>query len=296
MATVLNLSGLTEAVENRREELFVQAAVGAKTLDYVELMLNVKKRAQLNYLSSDVLFQEAQCGWNPNGSDTFSEKYVDVIPLEIEKEWCYLDFKDYWLNYELRFAAGRETLPKEEALIKSNQEAIKAALETMLWQGNSGLSFSGFIAQIESEGTTENVGSGSTATDKIDAAVAAANAQMLAKGVNVFVSLTDFRNYVLESNGTCCANRPILDAASESITYAGDSRVTIIPVMGLEGTGVVVAASKDALVYATDIEGSEAIYRLWFNEDEQKFKFRVLFNAGTAIKFPNEVVIVEEGE
>jgi len=293
MATILNLSGLSEYVETRKDELFVQSAVGAKTLDYIELMLNVKHKDALNYLDSTVDFQNASCGWNPGGEDTFSQRYIEVVPVEIEKEWCYLDFKNYWMNYELRFAAGRENLPKEEALVKSNQEAIKMALEDLIWKGDSGLTIDGFLAQIESEGTSVEAASGSTATEKIDAAVAAATAKMLAKGVNVFVSMTDFRNYVLESNGTCCAGRPVIDAASEKITYVGDSRVTIIPVAGLEDTGAVVAASKDALVYATDIEGSEAIYDLWFDKGDQKFKLRVLFNCGTALKFPDEAIVVK---
>lgn len=289
----LDLSGLSEYINERKDELFVKSAVGAKTLDYVELMLNVKHKDALNYLDSEVVFQEAQCGWNPAGSDAFSQRYIEVMPIEIEKEWCYLDFKNYFMNYQLRLAAGRETLPFEEALVASNLVAISDALEQLIWNGDSDLGFSGFTAQILDEGLKAEVGSGATATEKIDAVVAASTARMLAKGVNVFVSPSDFRNYVMESNGTCCAGRPIIDAASESITYVGDSRVTIIPVAGLEDSGVAIAASKDALVYATDIEGSEAIYELFFDRKAQTFNFRVLFNAGTAVKFPDEVVITD---
>lgn len=293
MATVLNLSGLTEYVENRKDELFVKAAVGAKTLDYIELMLNVKHKDALNYLDSEVEFQIANCGWDPKGSDTFGNRYIEVVPVEIEKEWCYLDFKNYFMNYQLRFAAGRETLPFEEKIVESNLAAIKMGLEDLIWNGSSGLSLDGFIKQVEDEGTKVTVGSGATATEAIDAAVAALTAQMLNKGVDIFVSPTLFRNYVMESNGTCCAGRPVIDAASESITYVGDSRIRIIPVTGLENSGAVVAASRGNLVYATDIEDSEAIYDLFFDKKEQTFNFRVLFNAGTAIKFVDEAIIVE---
>lgn len=290
----LDLTALSEYINERKEELFVKSAVGADTLDWVELMLGVKHSENLHYLDSEVVFQGAECGWTPQGSDTIGTREISVVPVEIEKEWCYLDFKNYYMNYQLRFAAGRESLPFEEKFVQSNLEAIKMALENLVWNGDSGLTIDGFIAQIEDEGEVIEVGSGSTATEKIDAAVASATARMLAKGVYVFVSPTDFRNYVLESNGTCCAGRPIMDAAAKSITYVGDSRVTIIPVAGLEDSGNVVIASKDALVYATDIENSEAIYELFFDRKAQTFNFRVLFNAGTAVKFPDEVKIVEE--
>ena len=300
MATTLNIDSLPEYIEQHRDELFVKSAVGAKTLDYVELMLNVKHKDALNYLDSEVEFQTARCGWNPNGSDTFSQRYIEVKPVEVEKEWCYLDFKEKYMNYQLRFEAGRETLPFEEKLTESNMNAISSALENLIWNGNQPLGISGFLADVDeaTEDTSKAIeyAEGATATQAIDGVVAALDSRMLKKGVNIFVSPTMFRNYIQESNSTCCANRPVIDAASESITYFGDSRITIIPVEGLEDANALVAATKDALVYGTDIEGSESVYRLWFDEKEQKFMFRVLFNAGTAVKFPDEVVISREAQ
>lgn len=292
MANTLNLTSLPEYVEQNKEQLFVDSTVGAKTLDYVELMLGVKHKEALNYLESEVVLQAAACGWNPNGSDTFAQRYIEVHLVEVEKEFCYIDFKEKYMNYQLRWEAGRETLPFEQKIAESNVEAIKAAVEDMVWQGNSGASVTGFLADIaEASAATVSFASGDTTVEKIDAMVAGLNAKMLKKGVNIFVSMTDFRNYVLESNSTCCANRPILDAAAEEIIYAGDSRIKIVPVLGLEGTGKMVAATPDALVYGTDLKDSETVYRIWFDEKESKFMFRVLFAAGTAVKFPNEIIL-----
>lgn len=297
MANTLSLTALPEYIEQNRDQLFVKSTVGAKSLDYVELMLGVKHKEALNYLDSEVVLQGAECGWNPQGSDVFSQRYIEVNPVEVEKEFCYLSFKEKYMNYQLRFEAGRETLPFEEKIAESNVEAIKKAVEDMVWQGNSGASVTGWLADAAAaSAATVSFASGDTTVAKVDAIVAALSARMLDKGVNIFMSMTDFRNYVLESNSTCCANRPILDAAAESIIYAGDSRIKLIPVLGLEGTGAIVAATPDALVYGTDLEGSETVYRIWFDEKEQKFLFRVLFAAGTAIKFVDEVIVGSEGE
>lgn len=296
MANTLNLSALPEYIEQNKEQLFVDSTVGAKTLDYVELMLGVKHKEALNYLESEVELQAAACGWNPNGSDTFGQRYIEVHLVEVEKEFCYIDFKEKYMNYQLRWEAGRETLPFEEKIAQSNVEAIKAAVENMIWKGNSGASVTGFLADAEAaSAATVEFSSGDTTVAKIDAVVAALPAKMLAKGVNIFVSMTDFRNYVLESNGTCCNTRPVMDAAAESITYVGDSRIKIVPVLGLEDTGAIVAATGEALVYGTDLKDSETVYRLWFDEKDQKFMFRVLFAAGTAVKLPNEVVVGKLG-
>lgn len=296
MANTLNLNALPEYIEQNKEQLFVDSTVGAKTLDYVELMLGVKHKEALNYLESEVVLQAGACGWNPNGSDTFGQRYIEVHLVEVEKEFCYIDFKEKYMNYQLRWEAGRETLPFEEKIAQSNVEAIKAAVEDMIWKGNSGASVTGFLADAEAaSAATVEFSSGDTTVAKIDAVVAALPAKMLAKGVNIFVSMTDFRNYVLESNGTCCNGRPVMDAASESITYVGDSRIKIVPVLGLEDTGAIVAATAEALVYGTDLKDSETVYRFWFDEKDQKFMFRVLFAAGTAVKLPNEVVVGKMG-
>ena len=293
MANTLNLTALPEYIEQNKEQLFVKSTVGARTLDYVELMLGVKHKEALNYLDSEVELQAASCGWSPAGSDTFGQRYIEVNPVEVEKGFCYLDFKEKYMNYQLRFEAGRETLPFEEKIAQSNVEAIKKAVETMVWQGNSGAGVTGFIADIaEVSATSVSFSTGDTTVAKVDALVAALTSEMLANGVNIFMSETDVRNYVIESNGVCCNNRPILDAASNEITYAGDSRIKLIPVAGLEGTGKMVA-DAGSLVYGTDLEGSETVYDFWFEKSEQEFRFRVLFNAGTAVKYPTRVIIGE---
>lgn len=292
-ANTLSVTGLTDYVKQNKDQLFIKSALGAKTLDYVEIMTDVKGKEALHYLDSEVVFQKAACGWNPQGSDEFSERYIETVPIEIEKEFCIFDFEKKIYAWDIAYQAGRESLPVEEKLAESNVNAINDALENLLWAGDDTLGISGFVPSIREEGESVSFESGQTVSEKVNAMVAGLTADMLKKGVNIFMSMTDFRNYVLESNSTCCANRPILDAASESIIFAGDSRIKLVPVAGLEGMDVMVAATPDALVYATDIEDSQSVYRMFLDEKENKVLFHVLFRAGTAVKFPDEVVLGE---
>lgn len=294
MANVLNINSLPDYIQEHKDELFINAVLGAKTLGIVEIMPNVKWKDALNYLDSEVVLQDGSvCGWNPQGEDTFSQRFIETKAVEVEKEFCWKDFEKKYMNYQLLWEAGREKLPFEQKIAESNMNAIQEAVEDLVWKGDDTLGISGFVADARAEGETVEFETGSTASAKIDAIVAALSFKMLKKGVNIYVSPTDFRSYIMEQNGACCNNKPVLDAAAESITYFGDSRIKIIPVLGLEGANAIVAATADALVYATDVEGSEKTYRLWFDEKEEKFMFRVLFRAGTAIKFPDEVVLGE---
>ena len=294
MANTVNFSGLTDYINENRDMLFVKSVAGAKTLDYVEMYPDVVYKTMLNYLDSEVVLGDgSSCSPTEQGSDTFSERALEVIPLQVFKKFCAKDFRKKWMNYQYEWEAGRIELPLNEAIAQSNVAAVQEAVEDLIWQGDSGLSFNGFIdiASGESAVTDVEFGTGATATAKIDAMVAALKVKALKKGVDIFVSYTDFRNYIQEQNSTCCSNKAVLDAASESIGYFGDSRIRIIPVMGLEGTGVMLAAPKKGLAYGTDIIGSEGTYKWIVDEKTDNWYLKVDFTAGVQIKEPDLVVL-----
>lgn len=288
----INVSALPEYIQENRDELFVKAIASTKTLDYIESMLGVKGKAALNYLNSTVVLADGEsCGWNPQGDDTFTQKTVSTKLVTVNKEFCAKQMRSKWMSYDLSLAAGRENLPFEQKIADSNVAAIKKAVEKLIWQGDVTLGIDGLLKQINTEDGAIKVNGGTTILEKVGKVIAAIPAGALEKGVNVFMSYTDFRSYVEAKNAECCGNMPVIDANVDYLVYAGDSRIKLVPVAGLEGTNKIVAAPYDALVYATDVEDSEGIFKMWFDEKEDKFLFKVLFTAGTAVKYNDEVVL-----
>ena len=291
----INVSALPDYIQENRDELFVKAIASTKTLDYIESMLGVKGKAALNYLNSTVVLADGEsCGWNPQGDDTFTQKTVTTKLVAVNKEFCAKQMRSKWMSYDLSLAAGRENLPFEQKIADSNVAAIKKAVEKLIWQGDVTLGIDGLLKQIKAEESAVKVNGGTTILEKIGKVIAAIPAGALEKGVNVFMSYTDFRSYVEAKNAECCGNMPVIDANVDYLVYAGDSRIKLVPVAGLEGTNKIVAAPYDALVYATDVEDSEGIFKMWFDEKEDKFLFKVLFTAGTAVKYADETVIWSE--
>lgn len=294
MANTLDFSALEEYVNLHKDELLVKASLGTKTIDYLDIMTNVKHKDAIPYLESEVELHKASCDWLPAGSDRIFERYIEVTPLESSKEYCWLDFQNYFMNYQMKIEAGRESLPFEQKFAEANMAKVQEAVENAIWQGISGLSIDGIIglATGADSALTINVETetGETISNRIDNIVAAIPQGAMKKGVNVFLSYSDFRKYVAENNGACCAGRPTYDAASESIKYFGDSRVTLVPVQGLEGTGAIFAFPEDAVIYATDVEGSERRYETWVEKKTHQILFDVLFNFGIAFRWPDEVV------
>ena len=296
----IKLNTLTEYVNIHKDELLTKAVLGANTLDHVEKMLDVKYKDQLNYLDSTIVLADgSKCGWNPQGDDTFTARTIEVVPLTVQKEFCWKDMRAYWMNEQLLFAAGKETLPFEQKFVENNINAINTELEKQIWQnekGTDGALFDGFIKMVSDAENAHKVTleAGYTAIDIIDKTYAALTPVMLLQNPTIFVSHSTFRNYIQGLNAVCCANRPIIDANTEEITYPGDSRVRIVPVTGLEGAEekcLALASPEENLVYGTDVDGSENEFRLWFDEKEDKFLFKVLFNAGVQYKFDDMIVL-----
>lgn len=291
MASAFNLSGLTDYVEVHKDELLTKATLDFVTAKYVDIMPNVKYKDAIPMLDSTITLQDgSQCGFNPTGSDEFGELFIETHAVKVEKEWCYKDWEKKYGNYQLLWEAGRETLPYEQKLTEAQLGLIQEAVEDLAWQGDSGLSIDGFIKDITvtNSANTINVSgvtSADTIVEAVDKVVAAVPMAALKMGVNVYMSANNLRKYVSAKNAACCQKEPALDAASETIPYFGDSRVTLVAVYGI-GDSYIVAAPAEALVWATDIENSENRYRLWFDEKDEMFRFRVLFRGGTALRYP----------
>lgn len=294
MATTLSISGsvISDYVNVHKDELLTKATLDARTIRFLDIMPNVKYRDLIPTLDSQVTLQDgAVCGFNPTGSDVFGEKYIETVALKSEKSWCWKSFEKSWANYQLLYEAGREQMAFEEKLANHNLALVQEELEDMIWQGDSGLSFNGIIdLATDASASTINVSgvtSATSITDAVDAVVAAMPISALKKGVNVFLSYANLRKYILAENAACCSRDP-RDAASDEIPYIGDSRVTLVAVNGI-GENYIVAASKDAIVYATDVEDASNTYRMWFNEETEKFNWRVLFRAGVAFRYDDEI-------
>lgn len=292
MASAINLGNLTQYVEQKSDELLTSAILGAKTLDVIDVMLNVKYTAPLNYLDSTVEFGDAStCGWDPQGSDAFTQRTIEVHPVKVNKEWCARDMRKYWMNYQLLIDANRETLPFEEKLVDENIKAVNIELEKEIWQNTDRNLFPGFIHILEDAGTeTVDV---STASEAVDTAYGKITDEIYAHGdVTMFMDPTLYRTFIKEANAVCCANRDMLDAASDYVTFPGDSRVIMRPTAGLAGTKTIVVTWAKNLVFGTDVEGSENDYKVWYDDKDEMTRFKVLFNAGVQVKFPYQAAII----
>ena len=291
MASTIVKTSLPEYVDQNSSDLLIKAMTGAKTLRHIEQYLGVKYKTALNILDSEVVFADgSECGFNAQGTDTLSQRILTALPIKINKEWCDRTLIDTFANHELRMVAGQETMPFEEKFVNSNLAEIAKKLDTLIWQGDEALGAEGFIDLASALDSGVISAEANSITALVDEVYTNIPSEALDRGAVIFLSDTNYRSYVSAHNANCCGNMPIIDAREGEMQYPGDSRVTIVGVGGLEGTNYVVGSAKDNFVYGTDVRDAHATFKVWYSDDADLFRFKVLFTAGVQFKFPGEVV------
>lgn len=285
-------------IDESKEELIAKAVLGGKTIGLINLMGGVKGKTALNYLTSDVVLQDAsECGWNPSTSNEISRKYVEPLYLGVQAEFCEKNFLGTYAAYKLKTAAGQKNLPFAEDFMNDIVANINNKLEKMVWQGdasNTGATeFDGFIKLADDAGaTTLDFVGGSSVWAAIKEVYLNVPEEAIADDLAIFVGAGTFRKFIQE---LVEANLYHYNPNDDPMEYRlPGTNVRVIAVHGLDGTegdDYIFASRLSNLIYATDMLGDKEVLDFWYSKDDQIFKLDIEWMSGVAIKFDDEVVV-----
>lgn len=300
MASGYTVSALTNYVEVNKDTLIKDVVLGYKLGDTISKMskqLGVKETEKLNYLNVDPILQSGKgCGFNPSGSTDFSERDVTAKILKVNDQWCPDQLIGKYAEYLVKLGANKnaDNMPFEEEIMNEIQIKLAQKLEKMVWQGDSGLSFTGLISLAEGadSGSTSAVtlSSASTIYENIKAVVMAIPEEIIDEAV-VFVSPANYRAFVqamVEKNYYHYESGKI---ENNDLIFPG-TNIAVHKTLGLTGDNAhIYASTYKNLVYACDMLDDKEEFRLWFSDDADLFRLKVKFNAGVTTYFPDEVVL-----
>lgn len=293
------VSSLPQYVEEKRLPLIAEAVLGAKSTKLFNLQTDIKHAAALNLLTTDVAFGDGStCGWDDAGSQSLTQRILTVGNIKVNMSFCDRDMLAKWMGYEVKVAAGSETLPFEEEFTNEVIKSIQEAVETAIYQGDTASSnvnlkaFDGLIKILTGEDGTIDVAASteSTALAKVRKVYNAIPEKAFTRGnVAILVGMDTFRALVgdLVDKNLYHYN----PGAPEGEVYLPGTNVRIIGVNGLNGAKKAIAASLDNLFFGTDMVNDLETFRLWYSDDNQEFRLVVKFNAGVQVAFPDEVVL-----
>lgn len=303
---MIDTSKLTAYTEEHKLPLLRKAVIGAKSAKLFNLMTGVKGNTALNLLDTTVAFGDGStCGWSAEGKSEISQRVLVPSAVKVNMNFCDKKLLKYWMNYDVRVAAGQKTLPFEEDFMNGVIDGINAGLEKAIWQGDSSdvdpnlPHFDGIVkiagAATVAATTAYNAASISTTLNAMYAALPSAAFQ---KGeVVAYISDADYRKYIQEliANGNLVITNGVNDVAMpESILIPG-TNVRVYGVAGLDGVSKAYMSYKDNFVFGTDMEGDAETLELWYSQDNREFRLAVEFVAGTQIAFPDMLVVAQVG-
>ena len=289
----INTSALSAYVEEKSIPLINQVVLGGSIINDLTVQTGIKTKARIHYLSTDPTFQDGSaCGFNAAGSAALTEREIETGLIKINYEFCNNELLGKYSEYLVRIAAGAEDLGFERELIDSIIANIQKKLEKMIFLGDKGNSdmFNGLIKVAKDAGVSEDVLSKSDgAYANIKQVYMSLPEEALDKGATIYVSPATYREFVQElvAKNLFHYSGPV-DAAPTAIVFPGTD-VKVKKTAGLAGTDYIFAGVSKDWFYGTDMEGANEEIKVWFSNDQDVVRMKVLFNAGVQVAFPDQV-------
>lgn len=297
----ITLSSLTAYVDEQKSGLIKKAVYGAKSAKTFNLMTGVKGSTALNLLNTSVKFGNGlTCGWSEDPSSTQSFSQRKIVPgfVKVNMSFCDASMSKYFMNNEVKIAAGSEVLPFEEAFVSDITSNITANLEKAIWAGDT-TSEDVNLKQFDGLFKILTAASGSTVNPTIDAGdtvieafntVYSAIPVSILETSSIFCGADSFRTLVMALTANNLVNyTPTVDGSMEIVLPGTSTKV--IALNGMNGTKKIVATDSENLFYGTDLSGDEEKFDLWYSKDNQEFRLAVKFTAGVQVAYPDLVVV-----
>lgn len=281
----VNLSSLTQYVDENKMGLIAKAILGARTSKHLNLQTGIKGATTLNLLDTNVVFGDGStCGWNEAGTQTISQRTLTPFNLKVNMSYCDRAMLKYFMNNQVNVAAGRETLPFEQKFVEEVIKSIDSKIDDIIWNGYN--EQGGFI-RIASEGVQAEAGA--TVYDTVLNVYKAIPAGSLETS-KIFVGMDTYRDLVMELTAKNLFHYAEKVDSTYEFILPGTTTL-VVGVSGLNGTNKVVALNTEHAIYGVDMESDAEEFDLWYSKDNQEFRLAVKFNVGVQVAYPDEVVI-----
>lgn len=298
-----NTSALSNYVKENERALIKDVVLGLKyegsTIDKLAKQLGVKGKENIHPISIDPILQDgSNCGFTASGSTDISEREIATSIIKYNDQWCDRDLVGKFAENQVRLEAGEEVLPFEAEITDGIVKGISKKMEKLIWQGSKsgGDLLDGFLTIAEGADSGATV-TGATATGAsvyaaVKQAVMAIPDELIDNAV-VFVSPSNYRAFVdelVEKNLYHFA--PDAKQEDADVTFPG-SNVKIHKTYGLSGVNnKIYASAYENMVYGADMLNANEVVKLWWSDDDDLFKAKVLFNAGVQTIYPDMVVVI----
>jgi len=304
----LNVASLSTYIDQERLPIIRKFLLEGRSKQFLTIIPDVKSSASINLMNTTLLLQPASnCGWTNSGSTILSQVNANVCPIAYRESICLETLEQYFTQVQMNPGSYNTEIPFEEVFVNDKVANISAAIDDLLWQGNTATGVGnnalcdGFILLADVTYSCSVVdGNVSNAT-----AITSANiVQLVDDAVSVipsgildredlicYVGYDFFRTY-----NTAIRNANLYHFPSNSdgqLNYEltiPSSPVKMVAVRGLNGTNKFFISSKANMYMFTDLTGDFEQMELWYSKDFNEVRTNCRFKIGVNAPFWDLVV------
>lgn len=303
------LSSLETYVKDNMQELLVKSQFDNRFYKYMtakgaKVQTGIKTKERIYFLDSTITFQaDTGCGWNPLGSDTITDREIEVGAIKVDKEYCPKDLRPYYTQTLLNPGSlGEEQGGAwEKPVAEANASAIASTLGVAFVKGdktsgNANLNkFDGLLKQTATGAVDANTGAITEFTpanirSAIWAVIAGIPSELAGKDDFVIAMGADL--YAMNVGALVEANlfHFAPGTVQENEMKVPGTNYTIVGFPEMNGTNVILGIRASNIYFGWDLENEEEEFEMKYNEHDKKTRFHAAFKAGVQVAFPGEVV------
>ena len=296
------VSSLPAYVQTNKDLLIKNfGLLGGSTRKRVSIQTGVKKNAAINYFEIAPTLQDgAACAFNAAGTATLSQRDIETAAIKVNMDICPRSLLGTYAEYLVRMNATEESLPFEQYIMDGVIKALDEKIEKLIWQGDKSKTgdadlkwINGWLKQATSEAGVIDVeiAESTSAYDAIEAVYKALPEETLDKAPEIYVSPSVYREFILDLAKKNFYHYAGPNAEAPTEFYLPATNARVVMTAGLKGTNHILATYPKNLFYGCDMEGDNEDIKVWFSDDDDVFKLKVLWNSGVQIAFPDMVVL-----
>lgn len=298
--TITNLDSRLKNYLENNDEVLAKVLFNSDSAKYFNIQTGVTaEQAIVRLDSSIVLGDGSDCGFEAQGSDTFTNRLLKPEFIKVNKEFCPKTLLKTWQHSQVKMnALGQaEEMPFETLLINTNLEALAVENEKLIWEGDK--SKTGNIAKMDGIITIAKADSNTVKQTKENDKVWDRCKQLwlgwdstIAEKPTIFMSIANYKKLVAEIMES---NFYHVFETQSGNTYEMTLPATDVKIKGVSGitSDIIIATPESNLYLGVDAQNDTDTVDIYFDKSNRTFKMVVEYAYCVNYAFSEYVYINE---
>lgn len=298
--TITNLDSRLKNYLENNDEVLAKVLFNSDSAKYFNIQTGVTaEQAIVRLDSSIVLGDGSDCGFEAQGSDTFTNRLLKPEFIKVNKEFCPKTLLKTWQHSQVKMnALGQaEEMPFETLIINTNLEALAVENEKLIWEGDK--SKTGNIAKMDGIITIAKADSNTVKQTKENDKVWDRCKQLwlgwdatIAEKPTIFMSIANYKKLVAEIMES---NFYHVFETQSGNTYEMTLPATDVKIKGVSGiqSDVIIATPESNLYLGVDATNDTDTVDMYFDKSDRTFKMVVEYAYCVNYAFSEYVYINE---